>query len=329
MAELIVFGEYKGFLGKGDAVRYLKGNRLTSPNAVPAEVQAYITSQLKGRQPTVLAPAAAPAQVVPDNSTRIPVQKFPPPSEEEKARLRAESLQVKPELQLTPAEEAQRAPDATFEPTPEPNQNFITQEDFDGSYNPEDVEAAHEAREAVTPNTAPNPEYFESGLPAPEMPTPVVDENFLESVSVYTAPLETLVQALYDRFGVYTAYLLKRPDPDEINPLTGEMFTKYHLGIAYQAAIRVENNPAIIQMADTNMAAIKEGRYASAHVRESFVPQATTMDEHRDINSFDYRTSVEGQRDRMRNAGQRPDPDGSGEQIVEPMFGKQVIRPNW
>ena len=194
---------------------------------------------------------------------------------------------------------------------------------------------------------------FQRGLqeaenPAGTHPVPEVDPNFLESVSIHTAPIEDIARALYERFGLYTVYLGQLPNPDEINPLTGEGFTKYHLGIAYQAAIRAQN--VGIKSPEANRAAIDQGRDASQNFHTDPVP--ATLGQARAANSFAFRTSVMGnksttatqivhERDAEGNVravqvdvpvngtSQHYD-EREDEFLVEPNFsGKPVIRPDW
>lgn len=332
-----VFGEYAAFVTQG-GVRFQKNNKLTSENAVPQEVVAYLKNKLG-------------VTGTPTNPTPVEVKeepKFPMPTEEEKARLRAESLQVKPELQLTPEEEAQRAlagvPDneAPLEPV-----------DFD---EPENVIAE------ITQHAEQDPEFHRGYAEAMETTSPQVDPDFLESVSIYTASLDDMVQALYDRFGIYTVYLKKPPQSDEVNPITGEAFTKYHLGIAYQAALAAQSRGILDHDPSSIRKDMDAGRAASANVADSMQPVAYTMGEARRQNNFDYRTSVRGTETIATteivhevdpntgqvHAVQRPiqrteEPQGSGAQsrmprgddedepILEPpiMGTRPIIRPNW
>lgn len=305
----ISFGEYSAFTTKNNMVRYQKNNRLVSEKTVPPEVVSYLNNKL------------------------AEVTKFPMPTEEEKARLREESLKVKPELQRD--EEAPLEP-ADFEP--------------DGSFNPEPTDEVIEAvaSEIIGTETIIN----EAGEP---VEAPIVDPDFLESVSIHTASIQDIAEALYTRFGVYTVYLGKLPENGDYNPLTAEAFTKYHMGIAYQAAIYAKNKGILNRPAEEGRKNIDQARAAHENFAVDPVPQ--TMGDARRANSFDYRTSVEGTRpqatteivhvtgeDGKVHAVQRDIPAGqTGEfngaaarfssdddqLLVEPRFGKQVIRPNW
>lgn len=310
----VSFGEYSAFTTKNNLVRYQKDGRLISENAVPTEVVAFLNKKL---------------------SAEI---KFPMPSEEEKKRLREESLKVKPELQRDPAEgqspssplEAERL---AFEAQAE--------EAIDGSFNPPltDDQIAEIAESTV----------------GTDDPQSNAEADFLEQVSIHTATIQDIAEALYNRFGLYTIYLNRQPEHDEINPLTGETFTKYHLGIAYQAAIYAKNKGILARPAELNKQSIVAGREAHKGFQVDPVPK--TMAEARKANSFDYRTSVGATRveptteivhergeDGIVRAVQRPIPAGqTGEfngakgrynaeedqYIVEPQFGRQVIRPDW
>lgn len=304
----VTFGEYSAFTTKNNLVRYQKDGKLISESVLPKEVVAYLNKELKKN--------------IEPRYDEIATQRFPMPTEAEKARLREESLKVKPELQREEAEiqsyEAQ-AEQAVA--------------DFDGSFNPEPLEITDEVIEAV-----------------------MEDDNadFLEQVSIHTASIQDIATALYERFGVYTVYLDRPPASDEVNPLTGEIFTKYHLGIAYQAAVYAKNK-GVLRNPEQLKKRIDSSREYSKTWQVDQAPR--TMAEARQANSFDYRTSVGATRpdvtteivhitdpDGTVRAVQREIPKGqtgefngaqgrydheSDQVLVEPQFGKQVIRPNW
>lgn len=302
-----VFGEYSAFTTK-NSVRYQKNNKLVSETELPPEVVAYLNKQLGYTKPVAVeSPALSP--------TPIPVeQKFPMPTEEEKARMREESLRVPENLMRAEALVVQEEP--------------LTDNDFDAEVLP-DLEVVIE--------------------------DPM--SEFMESVSIHTASLSDMVQAMYERFGIYSVYLARFPVMDEINPLTGEIFTKYHLGIAYQAAIRAQHSGVLTKAPEAGRVLMDEGRAASANFQVD--PVLNTMGEARRANNFDFRTSVRGteaiatteivhelQPDGSVRAVTRPieNPTLGGtvngavsrydaeedELLVQPNFsGKPVIRPNW
>jgi hypothetical protein len=316
----VVFGEYAAFVTQG-GVRFQKDKKLIGEKSVPPEVVAYLYKRL-GVEPK------AP--------------KFAPPTEAEKAKLRAESLETPPELERTPEEmEAARNIPVEVPQEPAPVVDPLTEDDFD------------------TPDEPLEPTPAEAPLPSEELPNKdaqVVDSTFLESVSIHTAPLEDIAEALYNRFGLYSVYLGRLPAADEVNPLTGETFTKYHLGIAYQAAIRAQNSGILNRSPEVARAKLDEGRAASANMQVD--PVARTMGDARRENSFAFRTSVrasdtnprtevvhEKGADGLMHAVQREIPAGETgisnganakydkeeeEMLVEPNFSsKKVIRPDW
>lgn len=346
MATKAVFGEYAAFVTNG-GVRYMKNNKLTSEKAVPPEVVAYLNKNLEQPKP----------------EEQKPQPQFKRPTPEESARLKAESLQVPPELQRTPEEMAAHTPDPVEETTP------LTGDDFDTpdvasvgqvaaleEHIKQENEVSAVADQIQEHLDSGDPEFHRGFAEASEQASPQVDPDFLESVSIHTAPLQDIVEALYNRFGIYTVHLGKLPEADEINPLTGEGFTKYHLGIAYQASIYAQNKGILRRDPEGNRKAIDEGRTASAEFAVDPVP--TTLGQARRENSFAYRTSPQGTQVQPRteivhergadgelHAVQREIPEGEtgqfngaharydkdeDEVIVEPvMGGKPVIRPNW
>lgn len=189
-----------------------------------------------------------------------------------------------------------------------------------------------------------------------QMPTAHVDTDFLQSISIHTASLEDIAVALYERFGIYTVYLNRYPQPDEVNPFTAEPMTNYERGIAYQAALRSEARGLTRRPPELLKKQLDDNLAAANNVRKSYAPVPQDLDEAKRLNSFDYRTSVESTHDNdlpplehytdeygvtqvrrsetVNGTSQRnADPDYKDhvdEPIVEPrMGGGQIIRPNW
>lgn len=303
----VQFGEFAAFRNKG-GIRFQKNNKLVAEATVPPEVVQYLKKNL-GED----------------------VKQYAPPTEEQKIQLKEESMQVKPELELTPEQMAEKVAKEQSEP--------ITQDDFD--------------------EAPPVPDFNEVDEVDPD--PQVADDphaGFMESVSIHTAAIEDIAQALYERFGIYTVYLNKLPVADEINPLTAEPFTKYHQGIAYQAAIRAQQTGILNRPQEEGRKQIDKDRVAHSEVQKQFEPIPGNMHQHARQNTFAYRTAPEGTRtiaetriehvlqedgtyravqveipkeQRIKNnAGVRmTDDQFTDEPIVEPRFGKKVIRPDW
>lgn len=259
----------------------------------------------------------------------IPELDYPKPTPEELAKMKAKSIE---ELQTTPAERAEPLEVSDFvEP--------------DGSLNPEPTDD----------------QIAEIGAST----TPSVDTEFMERSSIYTADIKDIAQVLYDRFGVYTIYLNATPQTDEINPLTGEAFSRYHQGIAYQALIRARGSGFFNRNPEIGAELMTKGRVAHENyvkeVGDPRQPEATQPDATQATpDSFAYRTSPSANattqthyiahepdpttgevravrrevpqeaqhQGKVNNSRQRFD-NNQDEMIVEPQFGQQVIRPNW
>lgn len=362
-----VFGEYAAF-DSGKGIRYQKNNKLVSESAVPPEVVAYLNNKLNS-QPQDTAKPEPPT----------PTAKFPRPSEEELAKMRAESVKPAPGLELTPEEEAQRAVVPPPSPEVPVEQPPLDEGDFDDpqGYEPPTAvntpslpnhatihaDVSDEVRKHVEEHT---PDYHEGFADASEAASPQIDPDYMEQVSIYTAGIKDIAQALYDRFGIYTIWLNVTPQTDEVNPLTGEAFTRYHQGIAYQALVKARGSGFFNRPAEAGRDAMVEGRVAHENYmgnagdpRLSGViaePDATQADP----SSFAHRTSPAANKEaqthyishepdpvtgemravqraipnaaqhsgKVNNSRQRFDAN-QDEMIVEPQFGQQVIRPNW
>lgn len=318
---------------------------MVSENAVPPEVVTYLNKQLHYTPPV----------------QALPPRTVPMPTAEEKAKLREESLKVPDELaapERTPEEiaELEARQNAPVEPAPDVVEAPLTEDDFDDGWVPNPKDLPHDDPTVTRPESEVPPQASMTPEAASKKSISPVSSDFLESVSIHTAPLEDLVAALANRFGVYTVYLGKLPEIDEINPLTGETFTKYHLGIAYQAAIKARATGLLDKPAEAGQRAIDEGRAASQNFHVDTPPQ--TMGEARRMNTFDYRTSPQGTQsiaqteivhekgaDGQMHAVQREIPAGElgssngaqskydaeeDEPLVQPNFsGRPVIRPDW
>ena len=314
------FGEYAAFLTPG-GIRYQKNKKMVSVKSVPPEVVSFLKKKLG---------VLEEIKPVPETP------RFPRPSEEELAKMRAESQEVAPELARSDAEMAAARPVPIEVTEPTPAEVPLTSEDFE-----EPSPNATEAPADQIPPEPPEPADF--------------DDDFLEQISIHTASISDIAEALYTRFGIYTAYLGRLPVADEINPLTAEAFTKYHLGIAYQAAIRVQNSGILNRPAEAARIKLEQNRAAAANLPLDNQPE--TMGEARRQNSFAYRTSVAasqppaqteiihvkqpdgtyvavtreippGEIGKNNGAAQRYDRDEDAP-IVEPQMGKKVIRPDW
>lgn len=316
------FGEYGAFTTK-NSVRYQKHNKLVKEDDVPPEVVAYLNKQLNYTPK-------------PKDDGSVPIR-VPLPTEEEKRALREASLQVPDHLKGVNTEATEEDQAKPVEPAPEVVDEPLTEEDFDTS--PESDTPPEEGDEgAVPPHDEPDPQ-----------------SEFMESVSIHTASLEDIVEALYERFGIYTVYRGELPVQDEVNPLTGEAFTKYHLGIAYQAAVKAKATGLLDIPAEEGRRAIDEGR--RAHQEFAVDTPAQNLAEARRQDSFAYRTSPSSNRKSVRteiaheigadgkmhavqveipegelgkNNGAQARYDKDEEQmIIQPRMGKPVIRPNW
>lgn len=208
----------------------------------------------------------------------------------------------------------------------------------------------------ITAHAQKSPEFHEGYAEASEAMSPSVDASFLEQISIHTASLEDIAHALYERFGIYTVYLNRYPQPDEVNPFTAEPMTNYERGVAYQAALRSEARGLTRRPPELLKKQLDDNLEAANNIRKSYAPVPQDLDEAKKLNSFDYRTSVESTHDNdlpplehyvdeygvtqvrrsetVNGTSQRnADPDYKDhvdEPIVEPrMGGGQIIRPNW
>lgn len=175
------------------------------------------------------------------------------------------------------------------------------------------------------------PPKFPSGLAV--TPQQVIEKANDLGFSIFDASLEDLAKAMHERFGVYTVFNRKYPEADEVNPFTGELMTNYERGQAYQAARRTLEQG---RLDNVDYAKVKEGVDQSRQASRDYIASTEhpahimTAQEHKAVNSFEYRTSVRGGNENPSGMQSRNNPDGSGEPIPEPpLAGKPLIRPHW
>lgn len=265
---------------------------------------------------------------------------------------------VPPEVVVFLRKKLDRPVEESSSPTPPPSptlepDGFPKQEPLE----PMTVEEAAQALDASDfdepePGEPDPKEFVTAEKPDQTMEQPDEMSDFVESVSIHTAELADIAEALYERFGIYTVYLQRPPASDEVDPLTGVPFTKYHLGVAYQAAIRARNTGVFAVNPENHRQAIEEGRKASENRRDQYDARPKTQGEAAKMNTFAYRTSVRGTQKKVDKEIVHTEVDGvtrtervespSGtrtimpdgrhdfdEPIAEPQLRKKVIRPDW
>lgn len=153
------------------------------------------------------------------------------------------------------------------------------------------------------------------------------------AVTIYDAPLKDIVEAMYERFGIYTVFLERYPLPEDVSPITGMMMTNYESGLAYQKQTYFLNNIAVDPKKndfERLRATALTTRTASVEYNERMANQKPlTPAEERDTNSFDYRTGVGN----VQSSATMMRPDGRfgmDEPIAEPnVRGEPTIRKDW
>lgn len=307
------FGEYGAYETPG-GIRFQKNNRLTSEKNIPKEVAELLRSRLSGKRSRVESP------------------------KEEKLKESKEPKEVTLSDIVKGTPEGNKAIEKAVEDSIKDQEEItklaqkLDSEDFDE----EPINSISES----TPESVANPQN-------------TINPEFLESVSIHSASLKDMAQALYERFGIYTVYLGTLPRQDEVNPLTSIPFTKYHLGVAYQAAIYAQNQGLLERDFESYKTQIDTSRdYEKTHEMDE---PNYTLGEARKANDFNFRTSVEGTKERpstkiehivengVVKAVQVPVSEGENvngttsrfdekedELIVEPpITGKKIIRPDW
>lgn len=156
-----------------------------------------------------------------------------------------------------------------------------------------------------------------------------------QGFSIFDARLEDIARALFERFNIYTVFLKRPPEAEDISPVTGQLLSNYDRGLAYQAFRRAESQGLFEQDFDAQYSAMKAESDRSQAANLYAVQNQPTMPVGQmphyqpPVNSFDYRTSPEHTL-HPNGMQQRSNPEDSSDPIPEPpMNGQPIIRPNW
>jgi hypothetical protein len=165
----------------------------------------------------------------------------------------------------------------------------------------------------------------------PPLDTVTTPSAPLEGTSIFDAPIEDMARALFERFGVYTVFLGRHPEADEISPLTAERMSNYDRGVAYQAATKALSQGKLGQSFET-LRANQIRNKAGAQSAQLQPPAPVTPRRAGDGSSFAERTAVNF------NGGENPNgvvavADEEGELIATPSINElnrnPLIRPRW
>lgn len=152
--------------------------------------------------------------------------------------------------------------------------------------------------------------------------TALVIDEFLKSLTI-----QELAKILEERFGVYTIWLNRYPENDEISPITGEPMPHYEVGMAYNAAKRAFIQGRLTTINYEGLKKVREESIAQGKIiRESYNEpvQQPTEAQNEAQNNFDFRTSV-------RAANQSEPQVAPLIHVKDPTTGLMVAMrdPNW
>lgn len=179
----------------------------------------------------------------------------------------------------------------------------------------------------VLPAPAPLPDEEAPAPTAPPQDANIYSQEDIDAVSIYSAPLKMLAEAMYSRFGVYTVFRGEMPEDEAISPLTARPMTAYQRGEAYQACRRAIGQRDIEQDFEQMKVDRDSSVRTSQELRETFdkPTQILSLADHRRMDTFDSRTSLAAMKQSTMESTYREDSD---EPVAQPTFG-EVIRPNW
>lgn len=157
-----------------------------------------------------------------------------------------------------------------------------------------------------------------------------LNEQLANSTGLKNATIFDLANEMYDRFGVYTVFINKVPRDNDIHPFSGEVMTRYEVGLAYQKHNQVVAQGKLTKDFGGQFAEVEASREASVtHRKEMQANAQMTPQDHEKENTFAYRTSVNGQNKRSTVTKTRPNDPISEDATVEPDLRGKTIRPEW
>lgn len=144
------------------------------------------------------------------------------------------------------------------------------------------------------------------------------------------ATIFDLANELYDCFGVYTVFVNKPPQDNDVHPFSGETMTRYEVGLAYQKHTQVTVQGKLNKDFGLQYAGVLRSREAAPrHIEEMERNAQVTPRQAEQNNSFDFRTSVKGQNQTSTRTVSRTHDPISEEATAEPNLHGQTIRPDW
>jgi hypothetical protein len=184
------------------------------------------------------------------------------------------------------------------------------------------------AAEGLTPTTDKMPSSFEMQLI--EQLEDVKAQLAERESGIKSATIFELAQEMYQRFGVYTVFINQPPKDEDIHPFSGDIMTRYEVGLAYQKHNQVIAQGKLTRDYGAQYAGIEASRQAS-------VTHAATIEENRQMtddqqierNTFDARTNLGAQVQSSMQTKARANDQISDEATPEPNLFGVTIRPDW
>lgn len=217
---------------------------------------------------------------------------------------------------------------ADFTEQPDTPETEATEEQIQDALNSADFDEML-AQEGLKPTEDKMPSSFEMELieQIEELKAQLAEK---EEGSKDSKDIFALAKELYDRFGVYTVFTGVAPRENDIHPFSGEVMTRYEVGLAYQKYNMVTAQGKLNKDFGAQYELTEKSRAASKeHVDEMNRNRHMSAAEHQKRNTFDFRTSVKGQNQSSMVTKPRNNDPISEEATKEPNLNGQTIRPVW
>jgi hypothetical protein len=267
------YGDYGVFTTAHGSLRFQFQNKLIKESLVPLAVVERLKTELGIPVAQIEEPSHFDKATAPSEQAKV----IDTPIEENMTPLDPNDFDVDEAAQL-----------AQTVPAPMPTQVEVGVQDV-------------QEVQQVTPNPMPNNQAPTVLMETtPEGPNAFWDGDSVQEYdpsSIHTATIEDMAKAMFERFGVYTIWLGRYPEDNEISPITGEPMPSYERGVAYTAAKRAFMQGRLTNinyegLLEAKRVADEQGRA----IRQGYdqpIPQPT-VEQNEAANNFDFRTSVKG-----------------------------------
>lgn len=140
----------------------------------------------------------------------------------------------------------------------------------------------------------------------------------------------SLARRMYDEYGIWTVFVGEEPKAGDVHPFSGDIMTRYEVGVAYQQFKRASLNGTLVRDFANQKATVDQSRLAPSLHREEIIRRRENPHYNAPAyRTFAERTSVKGQNESAAVTVTHPNDPISEDPTVEPNLRGQIIREEW